>query len=308
MEVIARPFAKFWNVGDERHPETLEANLPQEIPLMTDKMDGSLGIHYRWAGDNYVATRGSFHSEQAEWATAWFRKNYPDLKFPVGWTFLSEILYAENQIVLDYDFEGLVTLGAVRIADGVELSRESMEVYCQRKNLKLVEKFNKHLNECASEDIKNREGYVATFPSNGLKVKIKFETYCQLHRILTGLNARSIWELLRDGEVSKIEEWLVDPKMPEQFKTWLRNVFSGLQLQHNEIESEAQRIFEDRPMLSIMLPYKESRKKMAEYFMKDENKKYSGFLFKLLDGKAIDEAIWKSIEPAVAATFKVEGE
>ena len=50
LEVIARPFPKFWNYADSRHPETMPENLPNENPLVTDKMDGSLGILFEWDG------------------------------------------------------------------------------------------------------------------------------------------------------------------------------------------------------------------------------------------------------------------
>ena len=113
---------------------------------------------------------------------------------------------------------------------------------------------------------------------------------------------------MRDGQQEKLDSWLVDPKMPETFKTWLNQVVIGLSTQHDDLINQAHHIFAGRPELSIMMPYKESRKIMAQYFMKDEHKKYSAFLFKLLDGKSIDDLIWKTIEPAAAATFKVEGE
>ena len=57
-----------------------------------------------------------------------------------------------------------------------------------------------------------------------------------------------------------------------------------------------------------MTPYKEGRKKMAEYFMKDEHRQYSGLLFSLLDNKDIKDSIWKMVEPKNVKTFKIEGE
>jgi len=93
MEIVALPFKKFWNFSDERHPETMPENLPHDIPLVTDKLDGSLGILFEWKGQNFVATRGSFHSEQATWATNWLRNRYPRLQLPKGYTLLVEIIF-----------------------------------------------------------------------------------------------------------------------------------------------------------------------------------------------------------------------
>ena len=47
---------------------------------------------------------------------------------------------------------------------------------------------------------------------------------------------------------------------------------------------------------------------MAEYFMKDEHRQYSGLLFSLLDNKDIKDSIWKMVEPKNVKTFKIEGE
>lgn len=309
FEVVARPFSKFWNINDDRHPETLETNLPNEAPQLTDKLDGSLGVLYCWENENYVATRGSFHSEQAEWATTWLQKSCPQLALPEDYTVLVEILYAENQIVVQYDFEGLVVLGIINNSTGVESSRDAVEIWLNGFSdvLHLVEKFDKTLAECAAENVNNREGYVATF-SNGLKVKIKFEEYVRLHRVLTGLNVHSIWELLRDGQDKTVSGWLVDPKMPEDFKKWVTGVYNTLYGCVGKIEAETYQIFDARPLLGIMTPYREQRKKMAEYFMKEEHRQYSGLLFSLLDNRCIKDSVWKMVEPKNVKTFKIEGE
>ena len=61
-EVIIRPFEKFFNYEE----------VPEEIPWETsdyiyvqEKMDGSLGILFRYKDDWILATRGSFTSAQA---------------------------------------------------------------------------------------------------------------------------------------------------------------------------------------------------------------------------------------------------
>lgn len=307
-EVIARPFPKFWNLNDERHPETMEANLPSDVPVMLEKLDGSMGVLFAWDGLNHVATRGSFHSEQAQWATAWLRSRFPRLSLPQADTLISEVIYAENKIVVDYDFEGLVILGSVSKETGRERSRSEMKDYCRALDLPLVKEYRKTLAEGLAENDKNREGYVVMYPSTGLKVKVKFEEYCRLHRILTGMSVRSVWELLRDGQGATIHGWLSDERMPEGFRAWVKGVMYSLIEQWEEVISAANKIYAYRPQLSQFMPYKESRKQMAMYFNNDENRKYAGLLFGLLDGKNIDLAVWKMVEPSGNATFKVDGE
>ena len=308
LEIVALPFPKFWNLNDTRHPETLEVNLPNETPLFLEKLDGSLGVLFAWDGLNHVATRGSFHSEQAEWATNYVRMVYPRLQLPVGNTICVEIIYLDNKIVVNYDFEGLVVLGVVDIATGKERVRDDVKAYCKAMGLSLVKEYKKTLSETLAENDKNREGYVLTYPSTGLKVKVKFDEYVRLHKILTGLNVRSVWELLRDEHLDTIDEWINDASMPETFKVWVSTVKNDLFNKFITIEREVKIIFASRPQLDQFMPYKESRKKLAEYFMQESHRKYSGLLFGLLDGKNINSMIWKMVEPSGDAVFRVDGE
>ena len=174
--------------------------------------------------------------------------------------------------------------------------------------LPLVQEYKKSLAVCLQEDEKNREGYVITYPSTGLKIKLKFEIYCTLHRILTNLNVHGVWELMRDGKGATIDEWFADPIIPETFKTWVKNIWLNLTEQFETIYNDTNTIYVNRPVLDIFMPYKESRKQMAMYFTKEENRRYSGLLFGLLDGKNIDASIWKMIEPSGSTVYRAEGE
>ena len=44
----------------------------------------------------------------------------------------------------------------------------------------------------------NKEGYVVRF-SSGLRLKVKSEEYVRLHRLLTQVNSKDIYEWVRDG-------------------------------------------------------------------------------------------------------------
>lgn len=98
-QVIARPWRKFFNAF-ELEDTVLDLHAPVEV---TDKADGSLGIYYPTVDGPAVATRGSFAGEQAQHATALYRVQYQGKWAPVdGWTYLFEIVYPQNRIVLDY--------------------------------------------------------------------------------------------------------------------------------------------------------------------------------------------------------------
>jgi RNA ligase len=81
--VVSRPPVKFWNINDPKYSETSEAYLSTKYrkrpPFVVEKLDGSMGILWShsidggWTRVYGIATRGSFESEQAQWATAWLR-------------------------------------------------------------------------------------------------------------------------------------------------------------------------------------------------------------------------------------------
>lgn len=89
-EVVARPFEKFfnWDEADSPYP-------PSGPALRMEKMDGSLGILYSYDGQWYIATRGSFHSEQADEANLMLQRNYAALTKCLRFdkTYLFEIIY-----------------------------------------------------------------------------------------------------------------------------------------------------------------------------------------------------------------------
>src|SRR5690606_26325973 len=64
-EVVARPFGKFFNLADHEQDDP-RLGWPCDV---YEKLDGSLGIAYRYGDHVGIATRGSFDSEQAQWAT-----------------------------------------------------------------------------------------------------------------------------------------------------------------------------------------------------------------------------------------------
>ena len=102
--VVARPFKKFFNI-DEREETKIE-NLPTETPDVYTKYDGSLGILYFDGDLPCIATRGSFNSDQAKWATEWIQTKFlKKSDFLEGYTYLFEIIYPENRIVVDYGKE-----------------------------------------------------------------------------------------------------------------------------------------------------------------------------------------------------------
>ena len=101
---------------------------PDEIVEATVKYDGSLGIAFVWNGEVMVTTRQRMDSQQAIWAKQWIKDHCNLTKFQAGYTYLFEIIYQNNTMIVNYLFEGLVLL-AITDESGHELSYEKLLQY-----------------------------------------------------------------------------------------------------------------------------------------------------------------------------------
>lgn len=227
-----------------------------------------------------------------------------------------------NRIVVDYNgLESLICTGIIDIATGKEWSREECELWTKENDFTLVKRHHKSLAECAGDNVPNAEGYVLTYPSTGLKVKVKFEEYCRLHRILTGLNPRSIWEMLVPPEMLvqqippegidptlaekrklSVELILNDPKMPAGFIEWFSGWVTKLRSDYAKMEQQAKFVFTMRPASGC-------RRDIAEFFTQPGTAHLSSILFAMLDGKDYEPTIWKRLKPrGDISTYKRDGE
>src|SRR3954454_6890843 len=188
-KIVARPFSKFFN-HSEAHAPRLD---PAATVAVTDKSDGSLGIVYHDGEGLAVATRGSFVSDQARHATSVLQTRYVGFVPPPGLTVLVEIIYPGNRIVVDYDgLDDLVLLGAVDIATGRTYGPAAVPTWPGP----VVETFGyaTFAEALAAPPRAGREGLVVHFIGADVRVKIKYADYVRLHRLVTGLTARTVWE------------------------------------------------------------------------------------------------------------------
>lgn len=282
-EVLARPFKKFFN-----YQEHIAKNwpIPEEEPIITEKLDGSLGIMYTLNGKTWIATRGSFMSDQAIWATKWWRENKGDDPYGNEVTHLFEIIYPENRIVVSYDFSGLVHLASIHTKTGRQV--ESI------MPVKKAEKIDsKNVIDLLKQDDPNSEGFVVYYPKANTRVKIKFPEYVRLHRIVTGVSEIAIWEMLRDEK--PIDELL--EKVPDEFYKWVSETQFKLLKQYSEIFTRCKNDFERIAHAG------RSRKEIALDF---QECKHPGILFAMLDGKDYRVPIWRMIRPHGQKQFKVD--
>lgn len=286
-EIIARPFKKFFNLEEFTGKGNI---LPNEVPYVLRKMDGSLGILY-WVGDEpMIATRGSFMSDQAQWATKWLKENVDCSKFDRSATYLFEIIYPQNRIVVSYNFSSLVLLDIINIETG----KRSMMSYIP-ENLARVDEISFTSYTALKElNSPNEEGFVLYFPEADMRLKIKFDDYVRLHKVMTGLSEIGIWEMLRDGKDP------ITPEIPDEMHNWINGVMSELRAKFAEIWGKAQ-------FANQVIGGHGTRKEQAIAIMKDY-KPISGIIFSILDGKNLEATriVWSMIRPKGSHTFKVD--
>lgn len=285
--IVARPFQKFFNLEEHLQLGIPQRNMMESFEVY-EKMDGSLGILYQHNNQYFIATRGSFNSEQALKATQMLYEKYAHAipHFLPNKTYLFEIIYPENRIVIDYgNVEELVLLAVIDTQTGQDEPLPAIGIpVVKRYNGMNDLSFLKTLQE------ENKEGFVVKFHS-GFRVKIKFEEYVRLHRILTQVSSRNIWEYLSTNQSF---EQILD-RVPDEFYEWVKKVVHDITIEYQEIENYCKTHF------NVL----ESRKETALYF---QTLKYQSVLFAMLDGKNYAPFIWKMVKPDYEKPFRIDEE
>lgn len=193
--VLARPFPKFFNYGER------STALPDEPFEVFEKIDGSLGIVFHDGRRWRVVTKGSWVAEQSAWAERWLAGR--EIRaLTEGVTYLFEIVYPENRIVVRHGFEGLVLLSAYDAA-GFELPRRALEAVADALGTRTCAR-HEYPSVAAILDAvatfgADREGFVVRFAS-GHRVKIKGAEYLRLHRLLSRVTPLALWESWAAGD------------------------------------------------------------------------------------------------------------
>jgi len=280
--IIARPFKKFFNMEEGKHTPTPEFEV-------FEKMDGSLGIMFLYNNELICATRGSFTSDQAKWMANFAKKyNYKDI-IVGGFTYLFEIIYPENRIVVEYNGqERLVLLGIIKTETGKEISYHALpfdefDVVKKYDGIKDYSILKKLVNN-------NQEGFVVRF-SNGDRMKIKGEEYIRLHKIMTNLSTTAIWEILSNG--NNIEELLID--VPDEFYDKIKSYIKDLQYGFMSIQEYAGKLYDNFYESTDGLTG--INKKDYAMWVQKQQKFLHPILFKMYDRKPYSEIIWKLIKP-----------
>jgi len=190
----------------------------------------------------------------------------------------------KNRIVVDYGpREELVLLACIDTQSGNEIDISKID---------WPHKVNKYpfkdYNNLKDLNWNNSEGFVIRF-KNGFRMKIKFDNYVKLHRIMTEMTPKRIFEAWESG--IPVSENLED--VPDEIFDEIKEWESKFEKEYGYINLEVYtNLVYCKNGLEDINSNRETRKLFAERALKTE---YHGIMFGMLDGRDVHKAICKEI-------------
>jgi len=262
----------------------------------------SCGILWEYKGNYGIATRGSFESEQAIFATKLLNEKYLGKVKTLdtdNYTYVWEIIFPENRIVVNYDgLADIIFLARINKNTGTDEFLEN-DIEKIMSPFRVITRYPEYENmsfeELQSLNLSNKEGFV--LHGNGMRIKVKFPDYCRLHSIITNITARDIWKTISQGnDVSEILE-----NVPDEFDAWVRNKVDFFNSQFDKLYAEA---YDRHNNVLSELPTTYTKKLFA---MKNKSlnkeKFWSGLVFAIETRKNVDGIIWNKLYPGHEKPF-----
>jgi RNA ligase len=310
-KAIVRPFKKFFNYEELVGGKWKESQIPAEgdYVYVQEKMDGSLGILFNYKGEWVMATRGSFTSDQAIKGMEIVKSKYNLASWMPEYAYLVEIIYPENRIVVNYKKEKVVFLSAVlnetykwKPTDDTELHWTTANTIFKSNGIKKsdIVKTEQHFNfsdelykSLKEKNEANKEGYVLRYQPGNFRMKIKFEEYVRLHRIMTNLSTTAVWEVVSTG--GKMEDLLKD--VPDEFYKKIKAYELELRYgwyQYYNYCGKLHDYFRYGKYNDIEV--EPTKREFVEH-IKDKHPKVKSILFAMWDGKDYSKIIWNILKP-----------
>jgi RNA ligase len=284
-----------------------------------------------------AASKGSFTSEQAVWAQRHLDKADTS-KLDPDTTYIAEIIYPENRIVVNYgDRRDLVLLAAYR-PDGSERPLAAaaedwdgvgsvVRTYDWREPFAVLAGMGEgnRLLDGGDATGTDAEGWVIRF-AGGVRTKVKISEYVSLHYRLTSVGPRDIWRALgvdRNPQATstQLAQALgVQPNeaeglrrrtggalapllenVPDEYDQWVRGVCADLEARAAEL---TERIEAGHRDLAHLAGDRGAYARAA--------KDFDGFvragMFLLLDGRPVALHAWRAVKPEGSSPFREDDE
>ena len=199
-ELVLTPFRQFRNLNESEetsYEEVAERIRRASCVEFSNKLDGSMQCA-RFYRDRIVMAGSQALDRTNSWRLA---DGYRMLCEKPGYekmlrehpdkTFIFEYISHKDAHVVKYDQEGLFLIGIRDVGTGKEADYREVLEYASRYDLPTTELFDKTLDQVVSElDLRKSseaEGFVLNV--DGFKVKIKYNDYVYMHKVLSALSS-----------------------------------------------------------------------------------------------------------------------
>lgn len=232
-ELIITPFKKFRNLNEceSTSLEIVEEKIKNANTVeFSNKLDGSM-VCARWYKDNVWITSAQALDKNNSWrlkdASDMFYENpgYHLMCFlNPDKTFIFEYISMEDAHVVKYkpEEEGLYLIGIRNVETGKEYPYESVIKYADRFGIPSTKTFETSLDKVLNslDKIKSSEAEGFVLNIDGFKVKIKYDDYVKVHRILSDISSPNlIIQCIADGQFDDLLAKVPDIYRDRVFKT-----------------------------------------------------------------------------------------
>lgn len=226
-KIVLCPFRKFRNMNECE--ETKEENIAERIKHascveFTNKLDGSMQSA-RWYDGRIVMSGSQSLNPELSFRLAdgyhmlLSHQNYVDfLKDYCGYTAIFEYISLKDQHIVKYNSEdeGLYLIGLRNVNTGTELNYTDVIGLAEKYGLRTTNKFDTCLNDVIGslDDKKSDEAEGFVINIDGFKVKVKYNDYVNMHRVLSAISSTNlVIKSIADGTYDDLFS-----KVPDAYK------------------------------------------------------------------------------------------
>ena len=296
--IIARPFHKFFNIGEKQQPHEINWRAPHHI---LDKLDGSMVHGVFLNGELLLMTRMGL-MDQARAARARAAPSVLDLcraLLEAGITPLFEYTGPDNRIVVAYGETQLTLLAAREMVSGAYLPYAELAKLGQRHGVPVVgslgqvEDHKRFIGEARGET--GIEGYVIAF-EDGHRVKLKTDGYALRHKTVGSvIDEKTVFALVVEKAVDDVLP-ILKPEVGARLRDFERELNAAIDRRYQEVEA-------------FFMAHRElERRAFAAAAFKTLDKRLTSVAFALLDGKDGREALYDNLRRACKSGTTIDAQ
>lgn len=295
-QILARPFHKFFNIGEVERPEDISWDQPH---VVMDKRDGSMVHPCVVDGAMVFMTRMGI-TDQAQLAWSYADQAVRDLcaaTLAAGQTPIFEFTAPENRVVVVYDAPQLTLLAVRETITGRYLPHAELTALAVKHGVPVVQTFDPVADFKAfmaqGRALERVEGYVVAFDS-GHRLKLKADAYVLRHKALAGVAyEKNLLAWIAEDALDDVLPILHDD-VAARVKTYAATVMDGARARLAEIEQLVARM------------EGADRKTFALEVQANVDKRLQAVAFALMDGRDGMTEMMKLIKRAAHSEPRVE--